>query len=61
MRPLFGFFEAATLPTGIYARAAHFADGKPASPALLSRLDRAVDQLSPWLGWQAAERIVVAA
>lgn len=61
LRPLFGFFEAATLPTGIYAGAADFTDGKPTSPALLSRLDRAIDQLSPWLGWQAAERVVAAA
>jgi FMN reductase len=61
LRPLFGFFEAATLATGIYAGAADFADGKPASPALLSRLDRAVDQLSPWLGWHNAEPVTVAA
>ncbi|MGB3339774.1 MAG: NAD(P)H-dependent oxidoreductase [Devosia sp.] len=61
LRPLFGFFEAATLPTGIYAGAADFTDGKPTSPALLSRLDRAVDQLSPWLGRHAAEPVTVAA
>lgn len=61
LRPLFGFFEAATLATGVYAGAADFVDGKPASPALLSRLDRAVDQLAPWLGWQADESVVIAA
>ena len=61
LRPLFGFFEAATLATGVYAGAADFADGKPASPALLSRLDRAVDQLSPWLGQQRAEPETIAA
>lgn len=44
LRPLFAFFEAATLPTGIYAGAADFVDGQPASPALLTRLDRAIDQ-----------------
>ncbi len=49
LRPLFGFFEAATIPTGVYAGAADFADGRPAAPALLDRLDRAVGQLSPWL------------
>jgi FMN reductase len=49
LRPLFGFFEAATMPTGVYAGAADFADGRPTAPALLDRLDRAVGQLSPWL------------
>lgn len=49
MRPLFGFFEAATIPTGVYAGAADLVDGRPASPALLDRLDRAVGQLAPWL------------
>lgn len=44
LRPLFGFFEALTLPTGIYASAADFSDGVPASPALLARIDRAVSQ-----------------
>ena len=52
LRPLFGFFEAATLPTGIYAGAADFVDGVPASSAILARIDRAVDQLGPWLGAQ---------
>lgn len=61
LRPLFGFFESATLATGIYAGGADFADGKPASPALLSRLDRAIDQLSPWLGWRSAGPAVLAA
>lgn len=45
LRPLFGFFEAVTLPTGIYASGADFSDGVPASPALLARIDRAVSQL----------------
>lgn len=44
LRPLFGFFEAATLPTGLYASAADFRDGQPDSPALLDRIDRAVAQ-----------------
>lgn len=45
LRPLFGFFEARTLPTGVYASGADFSDGVPASPALLTRIDRAVSQL----------------
>ncbi len=54
LRPLFGFFESATLATGVYASSADFVDGLPASSALLSRLDRAVDQFQPWLGRAAA-------
>lgn len=49
LRPLMGFFEAATLSTGVYASGADFSDGVPASPALLQRLDRAVDQLAPFI------------
>lgn len=48
LRPLFAFFEAATLPTGIYAGAADFRDGQPASPALLQRLDRGIEQFRPF-------------
>jgi FMN reductase len=46
LRPLFGFFEAATLPTGIYASANDFVDGRPASLSVLTRIDRAVEQLA---------------
>ena len=49
LRPLMGFFEATTLSTGIYAGAGDFQDGVPASPALLDRLDRAVDQFAPFI------------
>ena len=44
LRPLFGFFEAFTLPTGVYASGADFSDGVPTAPALLARIDRAVSQ-----------------
>lgn len=47
LRPLFGFFEADTLPTGIYAAAADFADSIPAAPRLLARVDRAIAQFAP--------------
>jgi len=46
LRPLFGFFEAATLPTGVYASGRDFEDGEPTAPALLERIARAVDQLA---------------
>jgi FMN reductase len=50
LRPLLAFFEAATLPTAVYASAADFTGGQPAAPALLARLDRAIGQFAPWLG-----------
>lgn len=49
LRPLFGFFEAVSLPTGIYASGADFTEERPAAPALLERIDRAVGQFAPWL------------
>lgn len=48
LRPLFGFFEAQTLGTGVYASDTDFTAGQPVAPALLTRLDRAVDQFAPW-------------
>lgn len=48
LRPLLGFFEALTLPTGIYAADKDFTEGKPSASALLERLDRAVGQLAPF-------------
>ena len=46
LRRLFGFFEAATLPTGIYASAADFSGDRLTSPAILSRIDLVVEQLT---------------
>ena len=47
LRPLFGFFEAATLGTGIYAAERDFTDGAPRSEALFERLERAIEQFAP--------------
>lgn len=49
LRPLFGFFEAQTLATGVYASDRDFAGGEIVSAALLGRLDRAVGQFDPYL------------
>ena len=54
LRPLFGFFESATPPTGVYASGADFVDGLPATPALIARIDRAIDQFAPWLSQHGA-------
>lgn len=53
LRPLMGFFEAATLPTGVYAASAEFRDGLPSAPALLARLDRAVEDFAPLIAAKA--------
>jgi FMN reductase len=50
LRPLMGFFEAAALPTGLYASGADYTDGVPTSPALLARLERAIEQFVPSIG-----------
>ena len=46
LRPLFGFFEATTLGTGIYAAERDFTDGAPRSEALFERLERAIEQFA---------------
>lgn len=59
LRPLFGFFEAQTLPTGVYASDRDFAQGEPSSPAVTERLSRAVDQLSPWFTTRVQPEVFV--
>ncbi|PVE24025.1 FMN reductase [Microvirga sp. KLBC 81] len=49
LRPLFAFFEAQTLATGVYASERDFVDGQLSSPSLITRLDRAVGQFAPHL------------
>ena len=53
MRPLFGFFEAAIVPTGIYAAASDFDGERPSSPAFAHRLSCAVGQLAAAIELQA--------
>ncbi|MEN9410186.1 MAG: hypothetical protein RL216_2160 [Pseudomonadota bacterium] len=59
LRPLFGFFEAQTLPTGVYAADRDFADGQPSSSVLSDRLARAVDQFSPYFARRAQPEVFV--
>jgi len=50
LRPLFGFFMAHTLPTALYAAARDYDAGdRIISPELLARIDKAVEQLAPFL------------
>ena len=48
LRPLFAFFSADILSTGLYGTDADFTDYRPSSPNLLSRVERAADEL----GWR---------
>ncbi|AYG63924.1 FMN reductase [Rhizobium jaguaris] len=53
LRPLFGFFNALTLPTAIYALEDDFTDYELTNPAVLQRIDRAVEEvavITPALG-----------
>lgn len=49
LRPLFSFFQARTLPIGVYATDSDFLDGCVHSPALLQRSELAVQRGLPLL------------
>ncbi|CUX68373.1 MULTISPECIES: FMN reductase [Agrobacterium] len=46
LRPLFGFFNALTVPTAIYALEADFTDYELTNPEVLERVDRAIEELA---------------
>lgn len=50
LRPLFGFFEALTMPTAIYASDKDFVDGTLASGAILDRARQAVNEAARAVG-----------
>lgn len=54
-RPLFGFFQAETLPLGIYGHDQEFEDYTVVSPQLSDRIDRAVSRALPFLSAQRRE------
>jgi len=54
IRPLFGFFEAATIANEVYAPSADFKDSELSSPELLTHLDTAQRQLASAIRAQAA-------
>ena len=57
LRPLFGFFEAFTLPTAVYATDRDFADGVLHSEAILKRAAQAVDEVGLVLANRLGARI----
>ncbi|PPU42442.1 FMN reductase [Xanthomonas arboricola] len=50
LRPLFAFFQALTLPIGIYATETDFQDYRVASPALHQRIELAAERAAGLLG-----------
>ena len=49
LRPLFSFFQACTLPLGVYATDKDFAAGCPSDAALIERARLAVERALPWV------------
>lgn len=49
LRPLFGFFAAHSMATGIYVTDADFTESRIRSEPALKRIDCAVAELRPWL------------
>jgi FMN reductase len=47
LRPLFGFFQALTLPIGVYASSSDFASDGVTSPDVIHRVVQAVDRSLP--------------
>ncbi|MGM1029488.1 MAG: FMN reductase [Actinomycetota bacterium] len=50
LRPLFAFFQALTLPVGVFAASEEFEDGRVRCPAVLDRIESAADRALPYLG-----------
>ncbi|WP_407048872.1 FMN reductase [Methyloraptor flagellatus] len=56
LRPLFGFFGAAVVPTGVYATERDFLDYQPSHTALVARIGAAAEELAEVLGSRRAAR-----
>ena len=48
LRPLFNYFKARTLTTGVFATPQDFAGDMPVS-SIEQRIDTAIAELAPWL------------
>jgi len=54
LRPPFGFFEACTVSTAIYASSGQLAPGEPLAPMIAARLANAVEQFAALLSGRQA-------
>jgi len=59
-RPLFAFFQALTLPVGIYAHDSDFADYRITNDALQARIEKAVTKALPMISANLAEKDEIA-
>ncbi|MEP6479865.1 MAG: FMN reductase [Rhodoglobus sp.] len=59
-RPLFAFFQALTLPLGIYAHDSDFTDYKVSSPFLRDRIVKVIDRSLPLIRSNFAEKQEIA-
>lgn len=59
-RPLFGFFQALTLPVGVYAHDSDFTDYQISSDRLRERLEKAVVKAIPLIRSNVAEKEEIA-
>ena len=55
LRPLFGFFEALTVPTAVYASDADFVEGQLADAGVMGRVSTAAQQLADLIGTDASK------
>lgn len=55
-RPLFGFFQALTLPVGVFAHDSDFTDYEISAPLLRGRIDKAISRALPLIRSNIAER-----
>lgn len=50
LRPLFGFFQAFTVPTGVYASESDFSNGHVVNPVVLARIASAANEVATLTG-----------
>jgi FMN reductase len=55
-RPLFGFFQALTLPVGVYAHDSDFTDYQISAPLLTERIEKAISRALPQIKSNLAEK-----
>ncbi|WP_375399259.1 FMN reductase [uncultured Amnibacterium sp.] len=55
LRPLFGFFQALTLPVGVYAHDSDFTDHAVSGARLTERIDKALERALPLIRSSLAE------
>jgi FMN reductase len=58
-RPLFGFFQALTLPIGVYANNSDFTDHKVSSIQLQERIDLAIARALPLIQRSVVETAAI--